>query len=196
MVPNMLEKLPASVGRALRRARPGLPALVYHGDAVSSAPPVIEVASPAFADREAIPKRYTADGDGLSPPLRWSHVPEGTRSIALIVEDADSPTPAPLVHAIAWQIYPWRHYPTLGQLSEGELMAGHRHPSLGINSYLRTGWLPPDPPPGHGPHRYGLQLFALDHAPALGELPGRHALLRALRGHTVARGLLIGLYER
>jgi Raf kinase inhibitor-like YbhB/YbcL family protein len=187
----MLEKLPASVGRALRRARPGLGALVCHSDAVSSAQPVIQVTSPAFADHESIPVRYTADGAGVSPPLRWAHLPEGTRSIALLVEDADSPTPAPLVHAIAWRLYP-----VLGQLSEGELTVGQHHPALGINSFLRAGWLPPDPPPGHGPHRYGFQIFALDHDPDLGAQPGRRALVHALRGHTIARGLLIGLYER
>ncbi|HEX4417195.1 MAG TPA: YbhB/YbcL family Raf kinase inhibitor-like protein [Kofleriaceae bacterium] len=187
----MLEKLPAQVGRALRHARPGLGSLVCHSDAVSSAQPVIVVSSPAFADHASIPVRYTADGDGLSPPLGWLNVPANTRSVALLVEDADSPTPAPLVHAIAWQLSP-----VLTELAEGELMIDHRHASLGLNSFLRPGWMPPDPPPGHGPHRYGFQIFALDHDPDLGSEPGRRALIHALRGHTLARGLLIGLYER
>jgi Raf kinase inhibitor-like YbhB/YbcL family protein len=187
----MLEKLPSAVGRALRRVRPGLGRLVCHGDALLPAQPVIEVMSPAFGDHQRMPARYTADGDGVSPPLRWTNVPDGTRSVALLVEDADSPTPAPLVHAIAWRLPP-----ALVQLSEGELTVGAHHPALGTNSYLRAGWLPPDPPPGHGAHRYGFQIFALDHDPDLGPQPGRRALVEALRGHTLARGLLIGLYER
>jgi Raf kinase inhibitor-like YbhB/YbcL family protein len=149
------------------------------------------VTSPAFADQQPIPARYTADGEGTSPPLAWADVPNGTRSIALIVEDADSPTPSPLVHAIAWHIDP-----AIRQVSEGELVLGKDHLSLGINSLLRQGWLPPDPPPGHGPHRHGFQVFALDHDPELGVLPGRSTLIRALRGHTLAYGLLIGTYER
>jgi Raf kinase inhibitor-like YbhB/YbcL family protein len=187
----MLEKLPASVGRALRRVRPGLGRLVCHREVVASAQPVIEVTSSAFADHESIPVRYTADGEGISPPLRWAKVPDSTRALALIVEDADSPTPAPLVHAIAW----WP-VPGIAALAEGALTLAGPHPTLGTNSFLRVGWLPPDPPPGHGPHRYAFQIFALDHDPEIGAQPGRRALIGALRGHTIARGLLIGQYER
>jgi Raf kinase inhibitor-like YbhB/YbcL family protein len=187
----MLQRLPSAVGRALRRVRPGVDRFLCRGNVVRSALPVIEVTSPAFADQQPIPVRYTADGERISPPLAWADIPAGTRSIALLVEDADSPTPWPLVLAIAWHIDP-----ALRRLSEGDLAPGDHHPSLGINSFLRHGWLPPDPPPGHGPHRYGFQVFALDHDPELGVLPGRSTLIRALRGHTLAYGLLIGTYER
>ena len=187
----MLERLPAVVGRALRRVRPGVDRFVCRSSVVRSALPVIEVTSPAFGNHEPIPARYTADGEGMSPPLAWGDVPEGTRSIALLVEDADSPTPSPLVHAIAWHIDR-----TLHRLAEGELAPGDHRPSLGVNSFLRHGWLPPDPPPGHGPHRYGFQVFALDDDPELGVMPGRSTLIRALRDHTLAYGLLIGTYER
>lgn len=187
----MLERIPAVVGRVLRRVRPGVDRFVCRSGVVRSALPVIEVTSPAFGDHEPIPVRYTADGEGVSPPLAWGDVPEATRSIALLVEDADSPTPSPLVHAIAWHIDR-----TLRQLADGALSPGDHHPSLGINSLLRQGWLPPDPPPGHGSHRYGFQVFALDHDPELGVTPGRSTLIRALRGHALAYGLLIGTYER
>ncbi len=60
----------------------------------------IEVASLAFADHAPIPARYTADGDGLSPPLAWRALPPEASAVVLLVEDADSPTPNPLVHAI------------------------------------------------------------------------------------------------
>jgi Raf kinase inhibitor-like YbhB/YbcL family protein len=187
----MLERLPSVVGRALRGVRPGVDRLLCRSSVVGSARPVIEVTSPAFGEQRSLPVRYTADGEGISPPLAWGEVPEGTRSIALLVEDADSPTPSPLVHAIAWHIDP-----ALRELAEGALVPGDRHLSLGVNSFLRQGWLPPDPPPGHGPHRFGFQLFALDHDPELGVTPGRSTLVRALRGHTLAHGLLIGTYER
>jgi Raf kinase inhibitor-like YbhB/YbcL family protein len=187
----MLEKIPAVVGRALRRVRPGVDRFVCRSSVARSALPVIEVTSPTFGDQQPIPARYTADGEGISPPVAWGDVPDETRSIALLVEDADSPTPSPLVHAIAWHISR-----ALRELAEGALAPGDHHPSLGLNSFLRQGWLPPDPPPGHGRHRYGFQVFALDHDPELGVMPGRSTLIRALRGHTLAYGLLIGTYER
>src|SRR5882757_9416776 len=185
----MLEKLPASIGRALWRVRPGLDRLSYHSPSLSVAPPLIEVTSPAFLDQQAMPRQFTADGAGVSPPLVWAGVPNSARSLAILVEDADSPTPSPLVHAIAWHLSP-----VLPDLAEGELLDRGEHPPLGLSSFLRAGWLPPDPPPGHGRHRYGFQVFALDDDPDLGPAPGRHTLLKALRGHVVARGLLVGTY--
>jgi phosphatidylethanolamine-binding protein (PEBP) family uncharacterized protein len=84
-------------------------------------------------------------------------------------------------------------------LDEGELKSaasGGRDIALGKNSFLCSEYLPPDPPPGHGEHRYVFQLFALDHALELGDAPGRTALLDAMEGHVIAKGLLIGTYER
>ena len=175
--------------------RPGLERLSFHCPSLSFAPPLIEVTSPAFVDQHAMPTQFTADGEGVSPPLAWAGVPPSTRSIAILVEDADSPTPSPLVHAIAWHLPP-----ALPDLATGELVDRRddrgEHPALGKNAFQRAGWLPPAPPPGHGPHRYGFQVFALDDDPDLGDVPGRHTLLKALRGHVVARGLLVGVYER
>jgi Raf kinase inhibitor-like YbhB/YbcL family protein len=187
----MLERLPAVVGRSLLRVRPGLSRIVSRRQGITRAPATIELHSPAFADHQSIPEQFTADGGGASPPLVWWGVPDGARSLALIVEDADSPTPMPLVHAIVGHLPP-----VLTELTEGALVDREGSPLLGKNSYLRASWLPPDPPPGHGRHRYAFQIFALDHDPALGAHPGRHALVDALIQHTIARGLLIGTYER
>ena len=66
----------------------------------------------------------------------------------------------------------------------------------GRNSYLQAGWLPPDPPPGHGVHRYAFQLFALEAGPAFEGTPGRDAVVEALKERALASGLLIGTYER
>jgi phosphatidylethanolamine-binding protein (PEBP) family uncharacterized protein len=67
---------------------------------------------------------------------------------------------------------------------------------VGRHSFLRSGWLPPDPPPGHGVHRYAFQVFALGSTPEWPETPGRDDVLEALRERAVASGCLIGTYER
>ena len=89
----MLEKLPESVGEALRRQRAGLAHIVFYqlSNPFDLAP--LMVRSSAFNTDTPIPGRYTADGSGLSPPLEWSNVPEDAHSVVIIVEDADSPTP-------------------------------------------------------------------------------------------------------
>ena len=80
-----------------------------------------------------------------------------------------------------------------GALPEGAI--GEDAPA-GRNSFLSHAWLPPDPPPGHGAHRYVFQLYALDHRPELGANAGRAAVVDALRGHVLAIGVLMGTYER
>jgi phosphatidylethanolamine-binding protein (PEBP) family uncharacterized protein len=97
----------------------------------------------------------------------------------------------PLVHAIAWSISP-----TTSALPDGAL-AGHSDTALlGQNSLLRPTWLPPDPPPGHGMHRYAFQVFALAAPLKLAVHPGRRAVMQAMVGKVLARGLLIGTFER
>ena len=93
----MLERLPARVGHALRSVRPGLDKILFHDPALRSGHTLV-VHSRAFADDATLPLRYTADGEGLSPPIQWHEVPEATRSVAVVIEDADSPTPRPLVY--------------------------------------------------------------------------------------------------
>ena len=187
----MLEHLPAAIGRALAGRRAGVDALVLSAPDLAPAGHLIgaiTLESPAFADHAPIPERFTDDGDGVSPPLRWSGAPDPARSMVLIVEDADSPTPKPLVHAIVADLGTQD-----GMLAEGAI--GEDAPA-GRNSFLSHAWLPPDPPPGHGAHRYVFQIYALDHAPPLGAQAGRAAVIEALRGHVLAIGVLVGTYER
>ena len=190
----MLEKLPKEVGQALRSARPGLAALTFNDDGLERVDVEIVVRSSAFADGGPIGPRYTADGQGISPPLEWSGVPVDAQSLVLLVEDADSPTPEPLVHAIAYNIPAGA-----GMLEEGALPSTD-HPSEGIlmgrASDLRTDYLPPDPPRGHGRHQYAFQLFALSAPLNFGTPPGRSDVVEALREQAVAKGVLIGTYER
>lgn len=188
----MLEHLPQGFGRVLRGLRSGLDELVWASPAADSAPDVINVESPAFGDGEPMPVRYTQDGPAkLSPPLAWRGAPVQAAAVVLIVEDADSPTPVPIVHAIAWNL------PVADRIEEGELTSEEGRPDrLGWNSFHRLGWLPPDPPPGHGPHRYVFQVFAVDRPLHFDRTPGRREIMSALKGRICARGRLIGTYER
>ncbi len=129
------------VGQMLRQVRPGLGQLATsrldlprHG---------LTLSSPAFPDGGTIPDRYTQDGEALFPPLEWEGLPEGTKSLALIVEDADAPFPRPLVHAVLHSIPV-----TLSGIQEGGLgMKQVRVSPLGFkvgrNSVARpAGWRP------------------------------------------------------
>jgi hypothetical protein len=190
----MLEKLPDVVGHALRGQRAGLDKTAFHAVDLRGGMAAISVASLAFADHAPIPARYTADGEGVSPPLQWSGVPAAAAAVLLIVEDADAPTPQPLVHAIVVALPAGD-----GALQEGALPSSNHDGAglqVGRNSYLQASWLPPDPPPGHGVHRYAFQVFALEAGASFDAEPGREAVLEAIRHHGLASGCLIGTYER
>jgi hypothetical protein len=186
--------MPEPLGHALRDARAGMDKLVFNRCGMRVGHGALQVASLAFADHAPIPARYTADGEGVSPPLHWTGVPPQATSVVLIVEDADAPTPEPLVHAIVVDLPAGD-----GALAEGELHSP-RHEGAGAhegrNSFLRPGWLPPDPPTGHGVHRYAFQVFALGPGDDFPEKPGRSDVLDAVQARGLASGLLIGTYER
>ncbi len=189
----MLEHLPTAIGAALKGVRPGLDklTLIQH---FAGIPQAILVESRAFQADAPLPIDATEDGRKLSPPLAWQGVPPGAAAIVIMIEDADSPTPEPLVHLIVLGL-PGQD----GRLAEGELKnagTGDRAHALGLNSYLKAAYLPPDPPSGHGPHRYAVQVFALDTPLSLAAEPGRGAVVEAMTGHVMATGLLIGTYER
>ncbi|WP_066721167.1 YbhB/YbcL family Raf kinase inhibitor-like protein [Sphingomonas pituitosa] len=189
----MLEHIPHWLGSALKGLRAGANKLAIVQPELGSFE-VLHLASPAFANGGRLPERFTADGEGVSPPLFWTGVPEGTECLALIVEDPDAPAPQPLVHAVIWGLS------VDGDLKEGEIRADGSGDAegkdVGRNSFLGEGWLPPDPPTGHGPHNYAFQLFALGAGCAIGENPGRSALVKAMAGHVLAAGLLTGVYSR
>lgn len=189
----MLEKIPESLGASLKKQRAGIENTVYHRLG-RPAIPHIEVRSSAFLPGAAIPMQYTADGIGYSPPVAWTGVPSDTASIAMIVEDADSPTPHPMVHAIVVNMGV-----DDAEIAEGALNSPE-HQGVGLqvgrNSFLNQSWLPPDPPPGHGPHRYIFQVFALHTGTAFSNVPGRHELFDAVKARAIAGGYLIGIYGR
>jgi Raf kinase inhibitor-like YbhB/YbcL family protein len=145
--------------------------------------------SPAFDSGGPIPTRYTAEGEGLPPPLVWRKVPAGTRSLVLIAEDPDAPLPQPFVHWIALMPGGARGLGTLPGDDRAEV-------ELGRTTLLRTGWVGCAPPRGDTAHHYHFQLFALDRALHVGMHPGRAELLREMKGHVLGFGELVGTYQR
>ena len=190
----MLEHVPAWLGGLLRNVRAGHGKLVVADPSLGALDATLDLTSPAFANGGRLPVRFTADGPGVSPPLTWGEAPEGTACLALIVEDPDAPAPRPLVHAVVWGIAPDEV-----RLEEGAIVrdgAGGVEGDVGINSFRGEGWLPPDPPRGHGRHDYVFQLFALSERPALDESPGRAEVVAGMAGKVLAVGVLIGCYSR
>ena len=190
----MLEHVPAWLGRALSGARAGTEKLAAGRPDLGPDLAALTLVSTAFADGARLPERFTADGEGSSPPLLWQDPPAGTDRLVLLVEDADAPAPQPLVHAVVWGLPAAAGSLAEGAISQGDATSGVR---IGHNSFGRRGWLPPDPPTGHGQHRYVFQLFAIGPgADDPGEDPGRGAVLDAIAGHVLGIGVLVGIYSR
>ncbi|MCZ6894130.1 MAG: YbhB/YbcL family Raf kinase inhibitor-like protein [Gammaproteobacteria bacterium] len=151
-----------------------------------------ELTSTAFADGGAIPVKYTCEGRDVSPPLAWSGVPAGAKSLALIVDDPDAPDPAaPKLTWLHWVLY--NMPPGAGALAEAvtDLPAGTRD---GSNDWKRTGYGGPCPPIGR--HRYFYKLYALDTVlPDLGA-QSKQQLEGAMEGHVLGRTELVGTYQK
>src|SRR5215218_5042064 len=152
-----------------------------------AAPDRIRVTSPAFAANASIPARFTCDGEGVSPPLRWTGVPAATRSLALLMEDPDAPD-GTFVH---WSLYGIA--PRSTGLREGEVPAGARE---GENSFGDEGYGGPCPPEGDEPHRYVFTLYALRAAPELDAGASPSDVRHAIGDAAVARGRLTGRFGR
>ena len=148
--------------------------------------------SAAFAHQGAIPSKYSCEGADLSPPLSWSGLPPGTRSLALIVDDPDAPDPAaPKMTWVHWVLY--NLPPAAPGLAEGAstLPAGTLQ---GMNDWRRTGYGGPCPPIGR--HRYFHKLYALDTVlPDLGR-PTKAMLEQAMKGHILGQAELVGTYQK
>jgi Raf kinase inhibitor-like YbhB/YbcL family protein len=193
-VRRMANEWARKVGQMLRNVRPGLGSLAT--SRLDLPRGKMSITSPAFEDGGTIPDRYTQDGEALFPPLEWHNLPEGTTSLALIIEDADAPFPRPLVHAVLHSIPPGLSGIQEGGLGMKQIRASPLGFQVGRNSMARPGWMAPSPIPGHGPHRYAFQLFAADIVPSFASPPGRGQVLRALKGNLLAAARLIGVYQR
>lgn len=150
--------------------------------------------SAAFADGDSIPARFTCEGDDVSPPLAWSAPPEGTESLALVVDDPDAPDPkAPKRTWVHWVVYDLP--PGAGSLAEGASRGGMPKGARdGKNDWKRRGWGGPCPPIGR--HRYFFKLYALDES--LGDRGSltKAELEKAIQGHVLAKAELVGTYEK
>ncbi|MHC4718698.1 MAG: YbhB/YbcL family Raf kinase inhibitor-like protein [Planctomycetota bacterium] len=149
--------------------------------------------SSAFADGQAIPAVYTGDGKDISPPLSWSNLPDGTKELALIVDDPDAPA-GTWDHWIVYKIPADRDGLAEGAGGKGRKAAA---PMVeGKNSWGNVGYGGPAPPPGHGLHHYHFELYALDAALDLPAGSAKARLEAAMKGHVLGRGELVGTYRR
>lgn len=147
--------------------------------------------SPAFADGQPIPGKYTRDSENLSPPLKWTGAPDGVRSYALVVEDPDAPS-GTFRHFAAYNIAPDRT--ELPQSADTGPDAAMRY---GRNDFGSEAYDGPEPPHGHGVHHYHFRLAALD-VPNL-SLPasaGAEAVWKEAEKHAIEETELVGTYER
>ncbi len=154
----------------------------------------LTLTSSAFRPNGDIPKRYTCDDEDMSPPLSWTGVPAGTKSLALIVDDPDAPDPkAPKMTWVHWVLY--NLPPGTTGLAEDRSAEDLPKGTLeGINDWKRPDYGGPCPPIGR--HRYFHKLYALDTVlPDLGR-PTKVKLEDAMRGHILAQAELIGTYQR
>jgi Raf kinase inhibitor-like YbhB/YbcL family protein len=149
----------------------------------------MKLVSSAFADGSAIPRRFTCDGENLSPPLQWCGAPAGTRSLVLLCDDPDAP-------AVTW--HHWAVYdipPTVTEPAEG---AGQNtKKKQAFNDFRKADYGGPCPPHGHGPHHYHFRLLALstDHLRAQANASCRDGE-REARKFAIAEAILVRWYER
>ena len=155
----------------------------------------ITITSTAFESNQPIPRKYSGEGQDVSPPLSWSNLPDGTKELALIVDDPDAPIPEPWVHWVLYKIPIdtqglQENIPTSSKVSTP---AGVLN---GKNSWGKLGYGGPMPPPGHGVHRYFFKLYALDTTLDLPPEADKNTLLKAMSGHILVEGELVGTYKR
>ena len=148
--------------------------------------------SPAFKQNGHIPSKCTCEGEDVSPPLAWEGVPDGAKSLVLIIHDPTHPIrkrPRWFVHLIVYNLPPdTKSLPEDAgktRLPQGAL--------LGLNDFKKTGYGGPCPPIGR--HRYFHKLYALDIALDLkGATKSR--IEQAMQGHVLANAELIGTYQK
>ena len=155
----------------------------------------LTIQSSAFTQGQAIPRRYSGEGEDMSVPLSFSGIGEDVKELALIVDDPDAPTPQPWVH---WVIY--KIPPDVAGLAEGiaadAQLSSPAGALQGRNTSGDIGYHGPMPPPGHGVHHYYFKLYALDTQLGLKAGADKQALLAAMEGHILAQGELLGTYQR
>lgn len=148
--------------------------------------------SPAFSAFTGIPKRYTCEGDDISPPLFWKNAPPETKSFVLIVDDPDAPDPqAPKRVWVHWVLY--NIPPNVTLLAEGvkDLPTGTQ---VGLNDWKKAEYCGPCPPIGE--HRYFFKIYALDAVLDVGANATKNAVENAMEKHILANSEIVGTYKK
>jgi Raf kinase inhibitor-like YbhB/YbcL family protein len=144
----------------------------------------LQVTSSAFEPNQNIPGDYTCIYENINPPLSIDGIPEGTKSLALILDDPDASS-GTFDHWVIWNIPP----------SQNKI-AEHTAPGVeGLNSDQQHGYTGPCPPPGK-PHHYNFRVYALDTMLGLGGNSNKKDLEKAIKGHVIAEGRLVGLFGK
>ena len=143
----------------------------------------MKIESTAFTNGQPIPRQYTCQGDEVSPPLRFSYIPTGAKSLALIVDDPDAPRET-FDHWIGWNLEP-----------QPNLSEGGRMPMEGKNGAGAIGYHGPCPPAGK-PHRYFFKLYALNQELDLPKGATKTEVEKGMEGHILAQAQLMGRYEK
>jgi Raf kinase inhibitor-like YbhB/YbcL family protein len=155
----------------------------------------MQLTSPAFDDGARIPTRYTCDGEDVSPPLRWSDVPDGTRGFVIIMDDPDAP-PGTWVHWVLYDLPADVDHLDEGVPKREKLEGGAKQGACwGVSSFSRVGYFGPCPPPGK-PHRYSFRLYAVDTVLDLPPDQDKDHVEKAMKNHVLAEAELAGLYGR
>ncbi len=164
----------------------------------TAAGPGLTLTSPAFADCAIIPKKFTADAAGtpVSPPLEWTHVPPGTVTFALLLEDPDTAMRESPVEVLHWMIFNIpgadrslpEGVPNVARLPDGA--------TQGKNTRGFPGFMGPAAPPAGPYHHYLFQLYALNTKLDLGPDATRAEVLKAMAGHVLGKGVMVGRFHR
>ena len=169
------------LGSMLAGCQPAAPEKTQEGGAEMA----IQIVSAVFTEGGQIPEKHTCDGEDVSPPLAWTGIPQGTKSLALIMDDPDAPGKT-FVH---WVLY---NIPAATE----KLLEGTRGTGLaGTNNFRKSGYYGPCPPPG-STHRYFFKLYALDRELKLSPGATKADVENAMQGHILASGQLMGKYGR
>lgn len=143
----------------------------------------LTIGSTAFANNDLIPARYTCEGENINPAITIEEIPEGTKSLTLIVEDPDA-ADGTFVHWLLWNVRPM------------EMIIENAAPGVqGKNSFGKTTYGGPCPPPGND-HRYVFKVYAIDKILDVHVGADKNALEHAMNGHILAQGEIVGVYRR
>lgn len=144
--------------------------------------PKLFVQSPAFAHNGHIPAHYSCEGENINPPIEISDIPEGTKTLALIMEDPDAPNGV-FDHWLLWNLLPGQ---TIGEKTDLGVS--------GMNSFGKTGYGGPCPP--SGTHRYYFRVYALDKELSVAAGQSKTELMEDMEGHVLGFGELMGRYRK